>query len=286
MMDFRQLLASRWVKAVSGAIVIHGVGFVALMAWHPEPLPARDTIPVILIELPPIAPVADPAPLPEPDLLNEPELVNEFVPESDPQPLPVEAEAVLENVSSVREAAPAEEEVGAVVAYEPAPPAGISLAQTTPEDIEAKEAATSDIPSQYIYTYDPFAETAPTAMARVSRAINCARANQETRPAFCPNYNEDDLFIAAITQNRTPSWERGGYDPVADTVVARAVLGDFAAAQLKPKFTGKSESFTRTHPQDQDLPDAGCRYVSYGFADPFALDKSAAVPENRSVSCE
>jgi len=283
-------LASRWVKAVSGALFIHIVGFAGLMTWRPDPLPLIETIPVVLIELPPIvskpAPVPTPVPPAEPDLLQEPEPVKEFVPEPDPQPLPVEAEEVVDNIDSVREAGPAEEEIETLVARDPAPPAGVSLAQTRPEDTEAKDAVTSEIPPQYVYTYDPFAETAPSALARVSRAVNCARANRETRPAFCPNYDEDDLFIASLAQNRTPGWEQGGYDPVADIIVARSALGDFSAAQLKPKFVGKSESFARTHPHDQDLPDKGCKYISYGFSDPFALDQNAAVPDNRAVSCE
>jgi len=273
MKDFKGLLQNRWNPPIAGALLLHVVAFSALMTWRPKPLPPGPvTIPITLIELPP------PTSAPEPELEPEPE------PEIEPEP--EETEEAEELIEPVQEDAPSEEEVETFVAIEPAPPAGISLAQTGEDDTDVKDAVTKEIPPEYVYTYDPFAETAPTALARVSRAVNCARANRETRPAFCPDYDEDDVFIATLSQNRGSAWGQASFDPVQDIAAYRSALGNFTAKQQKPQFTGKSESFDRTHPHDPELPDKGCRYISYGFSDPFALDKNAAVPDNRKVVCD
>jgi len=241
------------------------------MAGESEPIPVPESV------LPP-----------EEEVFQEAETIDRPVPASEPVPLPVEAEKVNESVSVKKAPAPAEKEVETLLVSEPAPPSGVSLAQTPPVEPadKASEAAASDIPPEYVYQYDPFAEIAPTALARVSRAVNCARANRETRPAFCPEYDEDQAFLASLSQNRVEGWEQAQYDPVADIAAARSAFGAFSAAQAKPTFTGKSESFERTHPHDQVLPDKGCRYISYGFNDPFQLDKGATELENRSVVCD
>ena len=295
MMDFRGLLKNLRFQAFVGALLLHISLFGLLMTWRPSILPAPpETIPIILVELPPQTPDISPVPEIEiepdtPPVLAEPETVPDFIPEAEPRPEPVEVERV-EDVSEPEQAPALPQEAPEIqFAGEPAAPSGVTLALSEETEKDASQAAMSDIPPQFVYKFDPFAETAPTALARTVVAINCARANRETRPAFCPDYDEDELLLQAFADGRPSEWEQA-YNPVKDIAVARAELGPsqfstWQAKQLKPDFTGVSESFERRHLHDPILPDRDCRRVPVGFNDPFALDKNAAVPENTAVFC-
>lgn len=292
MMDFKSLVFKRRVQAFAGAAGLHFLAGAVLLTWRPAPLPAGpETIPVLLVELPASEAATESVvevveeDEPEPDRLQDPEPTPLYRPDEEPLPLPVEAPPDPERSEEREERRLSEEEIRSLVQADPAPPAGVSLAQAGEDKSEQSKASVKDIPPQFVYTYDPFAETAPTALARVTRAINCSRANRETRPAFCPNYNEDDVYLATLTQNRPSGWEQASYDPVLDIAAARSALGNFSAAQAKPAFNGRSESFGRTHPHDPVLPDKDCQRVAYGFSDPGQLDRGAAVPDNTAVFC-
>lgn len=291
MMAFKALLVNQRARAFAGALALHMSVFGALVTWRPAPLPAPpETIPVLLIELsalePPIAKtVPDPETEPEPELIVAPKVTAQFTPEPDPEPQQ-ESEDEQKRRQLAALAAPAEKQIETDLSLDPAPPAGEVSVQAGIEALETKQRVTQDTPSQYVYQYDPFAETAPTAGARVSRAINCARANRETRPSFCPDFDEDDLFLAALGQGRPSEWERASYDPVLDIAAARSALGNFKARQIQPQFTGHSESFVQTHRHDPVVPDKDCQAVPFGFADPFALDKNVAIPDNKAVHCQ
>lgn len=297
MMDFRGFLRNRQFQAFCGAFVLHALVFSALFSWRPTGyIPEFETLPIVFVEapdepepvfVPEIEVIPEPEP-PEPELA-PPETTPDFVPPPEPSPAPVEAAPV----QAVRapEQTPPQQERAPLVFAEPAPPPSNAL--STPlagleeEEETDEEGAATQIPPQYRYQFETFSETAPGALARVSKAVNCARANRDTRPFFCPDYDEDDLFLASLTQNRPAS----DYDPVFDAAIARSALGrfdqpSFSDRQLKSQFTGVSESFVRRHAHDPILPDRDCRRISFGFTDPFQLDKNAAVPDNTAVYCE
>ena len=294
-MDVRGLAKDLRFRAFGGALVLHIALFGLLLTWRPSLLPTpAQTIPIILVELPPEAPEIRPPPEIEiepelPPVLDPPETTPDFIPAPEPRPEPVETERVADKPQPEEAPAPLQEPPETTLERAPAAPAGVTLAPRIEAEQAPSQAATSDIPPQYVYKFDPFAETAPTALARTVVAVNCARANRETRPAFCPDYDEDELLVQAFAGGRPSEWEQA-YNPVQDIAVARAELGGsvvarFQERQQKPQFTGRSESFGRAHPHDPILPDRDCRRVSVGFNDPFALDGNAAVPENTAVFC-
>lgn len=292
-MDIQGFLSSRQTRAGAGAMALHLALFSVFRTWHPLPLPpAPETIPVILVEVPALIVLdsdqpSEIEPETEIDLIDdtvEPDPTSQYEPE--PQPEVIETEEPPQPRQPALAAKPVGNEVETSVSLEQAPPDG------TPDRREGAPASTSQdeklqvIDPQYVYKYDPFAEIAPTGLARFTRALNCARTNRDTRPAFCPDYDDDDLYIATFTRNRPEGWEQGGYDPVLDIATARSALGNFKARQIKPQFTGRSEGFGRSHLHDPSLPDQGCRYISSGGGDPFALDQDAAIPDRRLVVCD
>ena len=290
-MRIRGFIKELRFQALIGALLLHIALFGFLLTWRPSILPGPpDIIPIVLIELSSevleITPVADAEiETDPPPVLAEPETIPDFIPDSEPRPEPVEVKRIEDVSQPEQNSAPPQEPFETELASEPAAPSGVTFALSDETEKAASQAANPDIPPQYIYKFDPFAETAPTALARSVVAINCSRANRETRPDFCPNYDEDDLFLAGLSQNRPSAWGQT-YDPVGDIAVARAELGasefqKWQAKQLKPE-----EIFADTpHPFDPILPDKDCRRVPVGFNDPFALDKNAAVPENTAVFC-
>ena len=91
MMDFRGLLKNLRFQAFVGALLLHISLFGLLMTWRPSILPAPpETIPIILVELPPQTPDISPVPEIEiepdtPPVLAEPETVPDFIPEAEPR---------------------------------------------------------------------------------------------------------------------------------------------------------------------------------------------------------
>jgi len=293
MMDWRNVFLSRQNRAITGAVGIHVATIALLLMWRAVPLPAQqEPIRVELVDIPVIE-------LPRrPEIVTEPEL------EAEDEPLPTEtevlrADAPAPDVPELAEPAPFVPEI-----VEPAPiadalaPSGPSLAQEVdkvPEQLasdaleaqgEAPGIEKDAVPPEFVYVFDPFAETAPTALARVSKAINCARVNRETRPAFCPNYDENDLFLASLAANRPSEWDQVAYDPVQDAAVALDTLGRFSARQSKFGPNGRSE-IGRTDFQNVVIPDEDCAAIGFGFENtvPGQPGHAVNIPDAKAVYC-
>lgn len=277
-------------RAVLGAFALHIVMFAMLAVWRPErPPPLPDTIPIILVELPPL-------PAPEPEV--EP-----------PPPEPIERE--VERVAAPPEtpdAAPSEEPV----APEPDPPevaavpelADPSGAPPVPveEEEEEEEAAAApeepDVPEapeidpRYVVEFDPFAETAPTAMARVSKAVNCSRVNRDTRPAFCPEYTDDELYYARLRGDEFGGDSR--YDPVYDAAIAQDTAGKFAnwfadrqaRARALTRTTVGSENPLIVHLDRNSAGLQGCNTTSSGGFDGAEGRQDLGLGATDDIFCE
>ena len=294
MMDWRKLFLSRQNRAVIGAIGIHVALGALLLTWRVASLPAQpEPIPVELIEIAIIDPPKETLITPEPQ--HEP--LDEEPEPAEPDVLQVETP--IPDLPEVSQAAPELPEIAELAQFpEALPPSSVSLAE---EVDEAREGLVSEdvetgsqppsipvdvLPPEYVYKFDPFAETAPTALARVSKAINCARVNRETRPAFCPNYDEDDLFLASIAANRPSEWEQVAYDPVLDAATARGALGRFSARQESFGPNGRSE-IGRSNFQKVVIPDEDCVAIGFGFENtvPGQPGHAVSIPDDKAVYC-
>jgi len=277
-----------------GAVAVHIAAGALLLTWRALPLPSQtQPIPVEVIEIaiiePPKEAIIAPKPLAEP--------LDEELEPTEPEVLHVETS--IPDLPEVSQAAPSVPEIGEPAQVpETLPPSGISLAQESDEvrdELVSEEVETGsqepgirleELPPEYVYKFDPFAETAPTALVRVSKAVNCARVNRETRPAFCPNYDENDLFLASLAANRPSEWEQVSYDPVLDAATARAALGRFSARQEKFGPNGRSE-IGRTDFQKVVIPDADCSAIGFGFENtvPGQPGHAVSIPDAKAVYC-
>lgn len=282
MLDLRGVLSSQRSRAIFGAGVLH-IGLLAgVLTWQPVvPAPRQETIPVVLIEVPAIEPetVADPEPDPElaPVRAAEPEVRN-IAP--DPvEPAPAQRQQARPEPEARDEKAPAQDTFQPAPSLPPPVSPGVAVAQV-PEEEDPEPG----IDPRYVYKFDPFAERAPSALARVSRAVNCLRANLETRPSFCPDYDEDQLFLASIAANRQSNWGQLAYDPVRDIAAARGALGQFTANQDKARSTGSSEVARATFDKVV-IPDEDCQPVPFGFGSNGGADSNIALPDSKTVYC-
>ena len=107
----------------------------------------------------------------------------------------------------------------------PAPPVAIAPIIRAAPAPETEEEEETPINPAYIIRRDPFAETAPSASARVAASVMCARTNRETRPAFCPDITDDDLRFAALARAQG---DLGGYSPRGDTMFAQSTMNRFS----------------------------------------------------------
>lgn len=305
MAEFWGGLISRRFRAFFGTAIIHAAMIGLFLSWQPRPLPeAPETIPIILVEIPvaePDRPVEaeTPASAIETDPIVEPEeTADSSVPPPDGQ------SATVETTPQPQPIEPEEEEQRPEVFEEdtsaPAPSVSVApsleIVSTNPAD---EEVLATDINPDYVYKFDPFAETAPTPLARVVRAANCSRVNRETRMPFCPNYDENDIFLAATNTGLQSRWGQADYDPIGDIAVAKSSIGAFGdkaayqnyaegfrSGQVKPQFRGSSE-LHRVNFDDPVVPDENCRAIPFGFSGPAAgtLDSNVAPSDSKAVHC-
>ena len=259
------------------------------LSWQPRPLPdSPDTIPIILVEVPAVIPerpveVETPEPVVDADPILDPEnTTDSSVPPPDGQRAQPEPAPQSEIEEDEQQTEARDEEASA-------PTLSVSIApsrETTLTNPAAEAATATDINPDFVYKFDPFAETAPTPFARVVRAANCSRTNRETRMAFCPNYDENDIYLATIDAGPQSSWRAAEYDPIGDIAVAQSSIGRFTARQDKPQFRGSSE-LHRVNFDNPDVPDEGCQAVPFGFNGPAAgtLDSNVALPDSKAVHC-
>lgn len=235
-------LNSDRARSICGALALHAVVLAMLAVWLPRP-PAGSpsTISIELVEIPFVeveAPVDQP--VPEPDTEAEPEDEAEQIQQAD---TPTEEDQPLP--------APEPESRAAEASPEVAEASGVALVSTG-EAAQAEsepEPEKPEIDPRYIIQYDPFSEAAPSAFARVGRAINCVRVNRATRPAFCPDYDDDDIAFAIMERRRlaTIPGARPQYDPVFDIAAAQNTFERFSGRQTRALPTGSSEQGRVVH---------------------------------------
>lgn len=208
-------------RARLGAVALHLVAGVSLFSIHiapvgPDPI---KTVSIELVDARSVAPV-------EPELLETPEV------DPTPDPAPIEDRAAVEPLPPEPEpeiSAPAPQTSLAPVT--PAPP---------PETPEAEEDDEENlINPDYIIRRDPFVELAPSASARVSAAMMCARANKETRPAFCPEMDDEDVRFAMLVRAQG---DLDGFSRRADTMFAQSTLNEISGAVGYERFRDRQQS--------------------------------------------
>ncbi len=255
-------------RARAGAAALHLVLFSAVLAL---PVELKPDVPsgrqVVLVELAPaetaVTEIVPVVPEPEPELEDEaarppdvPATIEDPEPEAEPDASPVIEDAVVAEAPGFT-----------------APPPRPAEEPGT-DETPAGEDAPIEIDPRWEIPFDPFEEQAPSALSRVALATSCARASRATRPDFCPNYSDEDLF-ASLAVGRGAS----RYDPLADIAVARATveraagqqttLARFAARQARAGPTSSGElggtlSQVPRHPEG--LP--GCNPVHIGLDGP------------------
>ena len=210
-------------RAWLGAAGLHMLAILVLLSVTFKPLQpnALELLSIELVDarpIDPVTPVQEPEPEPElPEPISpivpppEPEQELELVPDPEPEPLPAQPQALPPQSAIIRS---------------PPPPAPAQLEDDDEED---------EIPPQYLIRRDPMLETAPSASARVSASVMCARTNRETRPAFCPEIGDEDIRFAELARAQG---DFGGYSPRDETLFARSTFNRFA---LEPGYEGFRE---------------------------------------------
>lgn len=82
--------------------------------------------------------------------------------------------------------------------------------------------------SKYIIRPDPFLELPPSASARIAASVICARTNRETRPAFCPDTDDEDTGFA---QTARTQGDFGGYRPRDEIIFSDGLSFDEYASR-------------------------------------------------------
>ena len=304
MRDLRGSFNRRQAGAVAGTLVIHIAMVAVLSLWRPRAFPKPpQQIPIELVELPRFVEVEAEIETIIPPVVVEEDLVEDIEEdiENDEPPEEVPPEpAVTETVprtpqieTALQQRAPTFEEAEREEATAPQS-SGLVLQSPETETPEVRPGVglapvpdIQEVDPQYVYTPDPFAETAPTLFARVSIAMNCSRINRDARPAFCPNYDEDDVYLAAIGAQRPSAWEQAQYDPVQDIANAQTALQRFQQRQSKHRPNASAVvPGVDFHPVT--IPDADCVATPYGFGGPAGPNDSftPGVPDSKALHCK
>ena len=220
-------------RAWLGAVCFHLLAGLTLLTVTFEPLPPRpvEVMSIELVDMPAAEPADEIVPVEEvAPSIEEPEPVAP-VPPPAPEPEPAPPEPEPEPAPSAPVPAPSEPPIIAV-APPPAPPA-----QPEARDEDETE---DPIPPQYVIRRDPMLEIAPSGAARVSASIMCARTNRETRPAFCPEIDDEDIRFAELARAQG---DFGGYNPAGETLFAQSTLNRFALEPGYRSFRDRQESF-------------------------------------------
>ncbi|MEM6898646.1 MAG: hypothetical protein AAF583_02585 [Pseudomonadota bacterium] len=223
-------LTTRW-RAILGTFSLHAIVYTLVLATPFKLEPTELTVvPVVLVERtesilePPLPVIEAPVELEEPSRENDVELDNEQVQTPDePAPRPL-AEAPVVTVKPARPTAPT-----------------VQPSVTNTNDDEAAEAIVID--PRYRIPPDPFAETAPSVLTRVTMATMCNRASLATRPDFCPNITAEDRYFSSL--EAPPGWASSEYDPIFEIVETRKGL-DAAAAAVQSFFANQPKHGTRS----------------------------------------
>lgn len=277
MLEVWARLSSDRGRAVMGTLVLHSVVVAGLfITWRPPVGNAPpEPIPVVLIELPArVEPPAETPPDPPPDTDPEPEPE----PEAEPVTPEISEAEVRPEPDTPDEKLPEDEPEG-----ENQTASGAIVAQAGVETDRPETPLQPEIDPRFKVEFDPFAEIAPSGLARVSRAVNCARVNRDTRPAFCPDYDEEDLQLAGLNREKNVFRTSNTYDPVYDIAGARSTLERFSGRQVIRRPNGQSE-VARTSLTDPVVPDKDCQLVR--LENGYQLDAGTAIPGLAAVYCD
>ncbi len=215
-------------RAWLGAAGLHMLAIIVLLSVTFKPLQpnALELLSIELVDarpIDPVTPVREPEPEPElPEPISpivpppEPEQELELVPDPEPEPLPAQPQALPPQSAIIRS---------------PPPPAPAQLEDDDEED---------EIPPQYLIRRDPFLEVAPSGAARVSAAVMCARTNRETRPAFCPDIDDEDKRFALLARAQG---DLGGYSPRDEVIFAGTTFDEYARQQGYETFRDRQERY-------------------------------------------
>ncbi|MEO0882650.1 MAG: hypothetical protein AAFY34_07930, partial [Pseudomonadota bacterium] len=212
-------------RSLMGALSLHAIVY-ALVLTTPFELEAseRSVVPIVLVER---SEPAEEAPIPIVERLEEAEEAT-----GEPDIPPSEESTEITPEEPAPQLPPDPSTVSTELLRPPVPTVEPSLEDT--DDSEAREEAIV-IDPRYKIPFDPFAETAPTAMSRVVVAMTCARSSAAARPEFCPDITDEERYY--VTFNAPSEWGEPTYDPVFDVVVAQSILEgeiqDFFANQAK-----------------------------------------------------
>lgn len=259
-------LENHW-RALVGTFSLHGIVY-AIVLFTPFRIESRapTIVPVVLVERPalreeePIPPVA---------------------------PGDQEVETTDTEVSTVDTPEPPTE----VPTSKPLPDAEVSLSETSrppaptvePSVANEEEPEAIIIDPRYEIPFDSFAETAPSALARVTVSTMCARASLATRPDFCPEISIEDRYFSAATD---PS-ARGGYDPRGDIVAAQSTIENAAAAPLSRGINLGIVTLKRSARLPKHAEALPCAPVQTGLQGPAAIetDLEAALGSTDGIQC-
>jgi|GEM_PF-2661511 len=229
---FREL--GSWIgnrgRAWLGAGALHLLALLLMLTATFKPLPPAP-VEVISIELvdarpdPPVEPAQETEPeTPEPEPIAPPR-----TPASEPEHVQ-EADTIPEDTAPESPTPEPPTVIAVAPPYPSAPPELDVLDEKDPDD---------EIPPQYMIRRDPFLEVAPSGAARVSASVMCARTNRETRPAFCPDIDDEDKRFALLARAQG---DLGSYSPRDETLFARSTLNRFATSGRYQRFRERQQS--------------------------------------------
>ena len=217
-------LAGKSARAWLGAAGLHVLAILALLPLSFKPLPPTSLEPVSieLVDAPLIEP-AEPV-------------------EDDVEPEPLEPEPVAPIEPTPPEPEPAPEPVPEAAPEPPAPPppALTTVAPPPAPEVLEDDDEEDEIPPQYLIRRDPFLEVAPSGAARVSASVMCARTNRETRPAFCPDIDDEDKRFALLARAQG---DLGGYSPRDEVIFAGTTFDEYARQQGYETFRDRQERY-------------------------------------------
>ncbi|MEM7004430.1 MAG: hypothetical protein AAF498_01000 [Pseudomonadota bacterium] len=257
----------RW-RAILGACGLHAIVY-ALVLTTPFKLEATElmVVPVVLVER------TESTPEPAPPVIEVPEEFEERKREKDVELESEEVQTPEEEPSRLLPEEP-------VVTVEPvrplAPAVRPSVADT--DDDEAAEAIIID--PRYKIPPDPFAETAPSALARVTIATMCNRASLATRPDFCPSVSAEDRYFSVSARPPTGT-DQSAYDPIFDIVATQSIIEGVVSGQAKHGVRSGSPELERiVDPKVGRHPEGlqNCTPVQTGLEGPSGIASGLELP--------
>ncbi|MEM9669329.1 MAG: hypothetical protein AAF950_10430 [Pseudomonadota bacterium] len=253
-------------RAVFGTLTLH-IAVFSIILGTPVKLEARQSsiIPVVLVE----------SAREEED---EPVIVPELVEESDTDSGDLDLKPIPDEIVLEEPEPPTPKPLPPAPLIEALPtrPLAPTVEQSVIDTDEPEAAEAIVIDPRYKIPFDPFAETAPTAISRFTVATMCARSSRATRPEFCPDISTEDRYYSML--DRPTEWSRSTYDPVFDIVATQSIIEKFAAKQSRHSTRSGSaelEPLSQVPRHPEALP---CTPVQTGLQGPSGIASGLELP--------